>query len=261
MPSTLPPKPFGGRSGSEPDRPREELIGPSREDKKRSIAVVTYPGVALLDLVATKKVLDRLAKASRYRTASVGGRIGPIASDTPLRIIPEKTFEDVPAPFALVVPGGGVGAFKAMGDKRLLDYLRFVSHGAEVVLSVSTGVFLLAAAGLLVGRRSTTHWAYHKVPEKLGARYVRKSWVEDGKFVCSAGVSAGIDMALALAARLTDEETARRVQRSLGYDPHPPFESIDYDHLDVVSATARAGLSLLALFIAARPKRLTRQNR
>jgi putative intracellular protease/amidase len=145
MPNTLPPRSSGGLSGGEPDRRREELLGPSRADKKSSIAVVTYPGVALLDLVATKKVLDRLAKASKYRPVSVGERTEPMASDTPLGIIPEKRFEEVPAPFALVVPGGGVDALKAMGEERLLDYLRFASYGAEVVLSVSTGAFLLAA--------------------------------------------------------------------------------------------------------------------
>ncbi len=85
--------------------------------------------------------------------------------------------------------------------------------------------------------------------------------MEDGKYICSAGVSAGIDMALHLAARLTDEETARRVQRSLGYNPRPPFGGIDYDHLGTMSGAIRAGLSLAAPVIAARPKRLTRQNR
>ena len=124
-----------------------------------------------------------------------------------------------------------------------------------------TGALILASVGLLEGRQATTHWAYYKVLEEFGATYVRKRWVEDGKFVCSAGVSAGIDMALALAARLTDERIARRVQRSVGYDPRPPFGGIDYDHLDAVSAAARAGLSLVAPLIAAGPKRLTRQNR
>jgi transcriptional regulator GlxA family with amidase domain len=115
--------------------------------------------------------------------------------------------------------------------------------------------------GLLEGRQATTHWAYYNVLEELGAEYVRKRWVEDGKFIFSAGVSAGIDMALQLAARLTDEETARRVQRSLGYDPHPPFGGIDYDHLGAMANTMRAGLSVAAPLIAAKPKRLTRQNR
>src|ERR687898_3351735 len=128
------------------------------EVKKRNktIAVVTYPGVALLDLVATKTVLDELAMATRYRSVSVGERTEAIASNTPMRIIPEKRFEEVPDPFALVVPGGGANALKAMGSGRLLDYLRFAEHGADVVCSVSTGAFLLAAAGLLEGRGGAT---------------------------------------------------------------------------------------------------------
>jgi transcriptional regulator GlxA family with amidase domain len=115
--------------------------------------------------------------------------------------------------------------------------------------------------GLLEGRQATTHWAFYKILEELGAKYVRKRWVEDGKFICSAGVSAGIDMALQLAARLTDEETARRAQRSLGYDPHPPFGGIDYDHLGAMARTMRAVLSEAGPELAAEPKRLTRQGR
>jgi transcriptional regulator GlxA family with amidase domain len=114
--------------------------------------------------------------------------------------------------------------------------------------------------GLLAGRQATTHWVYYKILEQFGATYVRERWVEDGKFISSAGVTAGIDMALHLAARLTDEETARRVQRSLGYDPRPPYGGMDYEHLGAMSAV-RAGLSLAAPVIAAKPKRLTKQNR
>jgi transcriptional regulator GlxA family with amidase domain len=137
-----------------------------------------------------------------------------------------------------------------MGSEPIRNYVRSAAETAEVAGSVCTGTLILASVGLLEGRRATTHWAYHKVLEELGATYVRKRWVEDGKFISSAGVSAGIDMALALAARLTDEETARRVQRSVGYD-----------HLEALSAAARAGLSLAAPLIAAGPKWLTRQNR
>ena len=117
FPGTPPPKSSDGRYGGEPDRPREDLAGPSRDVKKRSVAIVTYPGVALLDLVATKKVLDRLAKASKYRPVSVGERTEPMASDTPLGIIPEKRFEEVPAPFASsqsTAPKGGSGSYSIM---------------------------------------------------------------------------------------------------------------------------------------------------
>jgi len=178
-----------------------------------------------------------------------------------VKMVPTHTFEEVPNPHVLLVPGGGLPTLRAMGSEPIRNYVRSAAETAEVAGSVCTGTLILASVGLLEGRQATTHWAYHKVLEELGATYVRKRWVEDGKFVSSAGVSAGIDMALALAARLTDEGIARRVQRSVGYDPRPPFGGIDYDHLDAVSAAARAGLSLVAPLIAAGPKRLTRQNR
>jgi transcriptional regulator GlxA family with amidase domain len=198
-------------------------------DKKRSIAIVTYPGVGLLDLVATKTVLDHsLAMGTRYRPVSVGERTEPMDSNTPMRIIPEKRFEEVPDPFALVVPGGGANALKAMGSGRLLDYLRFAEHGADVVCSVSTGAFLLAAAGLLEGREATTHPAYAELLRKLGANYVEGYSVEDGKFLTMAGVSGGIDATLGLVAKLTSEAAAKRIQIMIEYDPEPPFGGIDW---------------------------------
>ena len=97
--------------------------------------------------------------------------------------------------------------------------------------SVCTGALVLAATGLLEGRRATTHWAYAAELEKLGARYVRERFVEDGKFITGGGVSAGIDMAIALAARLTDRATAERIQLGIEYDPHPPFGGIDWSRV------------------------------
>jgi transcriptional regulator GlxA family with amidase domain len=204
----------------------------ARADENNTLAIVAYPGVALLDLVATKKVLDRLAMGTRYRPVSVGERTDPIDSNTPLRIVPEKRFEDVPAPFALIVPGGGINALKAMGNERILDYLRFAAHGAEVVGSVSTGTFLLVAAGLLEGRRVTTHPAYGELLQKLGANYVQSYSVEDGKFLTMAGVSGGIDTTLQLAARLAGEATAKRIQVLIEYDPEPPLGGVDWGEAD-----------------------------
>jgi transcriptional regulator GlxA family with amidase domain len=229
----------------------------TEDDMNKTIAVVTYPGVALLDLVVTQTVLDR---GTKYRTVSVGERTEPIASDTPMAVVPEKRFEEVPDPFAIIVPGGGRASLEAMGNEAIRSYVRSAAETAEVAGSICTGALIVASVGLLEGRQATTHWVYCKILEQFGAKYVRKRWVEDGKFISSAGVTAGIDMALHLAARLTDEEIARRVQRSLTYDPHPPFGGMDYDHLGAMSAV-RAGLSLAAPVIAAKPKRMIRQNR
>jgi transcriptional regulator GlxA family with amidase domain len=204
----------------------------SRDKKNKTIAIVTYPGVALLDLVATKTVLDSLAMGTRYRSLTVGERTEPLDSNTPMAVIPEKRFEEVPDPFALIVPGGGIASLEAMGNDRLLNYLRFAEHRAELVSSVSTGAFVLAAAGLLEERRATTHPAYSELLEKLEVNYVEDYSVEDGKFLTMAGVSGGIDTTLELVAKLTSEGAAKRVQTMIEYDPEPPFGAIDWSEAD-----------------------------
>src|SRR5918999_2247441 len=201
---------------------------PTEDKKNKTIAVVTYPGVALLDLVATKTVLDSLAMGTRYRSVTVGERTEPIASNTPMAIIPEKRFEEVPDPFSIIVPSGGMGSLEAMGNERLLNYLRFAEHGAELVSSVSTGAFVLAAAGLLEGRQATTHPAYAELLKKLGVDYVEGYSVEDGKFLTMAGVSGGIDTMLELVAKLRSEASAKRAQIIIEYDPQPPFGGVDW---------------------------------
>jgi transcriptional regulator GlxA family with amidase domain len=200
-----------------------------REDEKRSVAMVTYKGAALLDLVAAHTVLDR---GTRYLTVSVGERTEPLGSDTPMSIVPEKRFEEVPDPFAMIVPGGGMASLEAMGNERLINYLRFAAHSAELVVSVSTGAFVLAAAGLLEGRRATTHPAYSGLLEKLGVNYVKDYSVEDGKFLTMEGVSSAIDTTLRLVARLGGEAAAKRAEMIIEYDPQPPFGPIDWGEAD-----------------------------
>jgi transcriptional regulator GlxA family with amidase domain len=165
-----------------------------------------------------------------YRTVVVGERKEPMATDTGLAVTPERTFAEVPRPFAIVVPGGP-GSVAAMGNEAVQGYLRSAAPHAEVVGSVCTGALVLAAGGWLEGRRATTHWAYASELEKLGGRYVRERWVEDGKFITAGGVSAGIDMAIALVARLTDRATAQRIQLGIEYDPHPPLGGIDWSQV------------------------------
>jgi transcriptional regulator GlxA family with amidase domain len=196
-----------------------------RDEKNKTIAIVTYPGVALLDLVVTQTVLDR---GTRYRTVSVGERTEPMDSNTPMAIVPEKRFEEVPDPFAIIVPGGGIASLEAMGSARLLNYLRFAEHAAELVSSVSTGAFVLAAAGLLEGRQATTHPAYAELLKKLGVNYVQSYSVEDGKFLTIEGVSGGIDTTLQLVAKLRSEAAAKRAQIIIEYDPQPPFGGVDW---------------------------------
>ena len=233
----------------------------AEEQQQKTIALVLYPGLTVFDLAGPLQIFTGVSElAPQYRTVVVGERVEPMNTDIRVKMIPTHAFEEVPHPSVLLVPGGDVPTLRAMSNKTIRSYVRSAAESAEVAGSICTGALILASVGLLEGRQATTHWAYHRILERLGAKYVRKRWVEDGKFICSAGVSAGIDMALALAARLTDEETARRVQRSLGYDPHPPFGGIDYEHIGLQLGAARTVVSLAAPVIAAKPKRLTRQG-
>jgi transcriptional regulator GlxA family with amidase domain len=202
--------------------------------KVNKIAFVTYPGLTPLDLVGPLSAfygLDwpQVRPEARWQTVSVGERVEVIDTDTPMRLIPEKTFDDVPHPFGIIVPGGGVAALEAMANDAIVDYVRTAAETAEVVGSVSTGAFILAAAGLLDGRQATTHPAYGELLKKLGANYVRRNWVEDGRFISAAGVSGGIDMALYLLARLKNKPIAKRTQTVIEYDPDPPFGGIEHN--------------------------------
>ena len=228
----------------------------------RTIAVVLYPGLTALDLIGPLQVLATLERfAPRYRTVVVGERAEPIDTDVRLGLLPDRTFDEVPHPYALVVPGGRLATVRAMSDPALRAYVRTAAASAEIVASVCTGALILAAVGLLEGRQATTNWFWYRVLEQFGATYLRRRWVEDGKFIMSAGVSAGIDMGLYLAARLTDEATARRVQLALDYDPQPPFGGIDWAHPGFLPRVLRGGISLAAPLLAAKPKRMTRSDR
>ena len=236
--------------------------GPDQNDHtEKTIAFLLYPGLTALDLVGPLQVISRLAETHpEIRPVVVGERIAPMATDACVELVPDKTFAEVPHPYALIVPGGTSETLRAMSNLAIRAYVRSAAETAEVVGSVCSGALILASVGLLEGRQATTHWAVKKILESYGATYQRKRWVEDGKFILSAGVSAGIDMGLQLAARLTDEATARQVQLSLDYDPKPPFGRVNYDDMGLYLRSRRAMAALGAPLLTARPKRLTRQR-
>jgi transcriptional regulator GlxA family with amidase domain len=229
------------------------------ENKKRTIAFLLYPGLTPLDLVGPLAVLQKMAEFDpRYETVVVAERLEPAEGDNGMRFIPNKTFEEMPHPYAIVVPGGSTPTLRAMKNPAIRKYVLQAAGTAEAVASVCTGALILASVGLLEGVQATTHWAYYGVLNALGARYVRERWVENGKVINSAGVSAGIDMALKLVARLSGEETARKVQLWIDYDPQPPFGNLDYDRLPFLPRAVRAYYTLSAPFIVSGVKRLNR---
>lgn len=223
----------------------------------KTIAFLAFDGITPLDLIGPLQVLANLGPT--YRAVVVGKDLRPVVTDTPARIAPDASFADVPHPFAVIVPGGGLPALRVIGDGTTMEYLQTAASTAELVGSVCSGAIVLGAAGLLDGKRATTHWAYTWMLEKFGATYVHHRWVRDGKVVTSAGVSAGIDLGLALAADLTDAATARTIQLGMEYDPEPPFGPIDWTKADRdVLRPGGQGFAFLQQTFADMPDLITR---
>jgi len=218
--------------------------------EQKTLVFVVYPGLTPLDLVGPLQVLSALAQLDpSFRTVVVGATKDTVGTDTPLNVAPSHTFDEVPSPYAVLVPGGTVPTLRAMSDERLLAWLRTAAAGAELVTSVCTGSMILGAAGLLDGKRATTHWMFRDLLAGLGATPVAERWVEDGRLITAAGVSAGIDLALHLAERLAGRRIATNIQFAIEYDPEPPQGRLDWanqpygDLKPLREHTLRAGLA------------------
>ncbi|MBV9847910.1 MAG: DJ-1/PfpI family protein [Kutzneria sp.] len=185
------------------------------------IAFVLYEHMTALDLVGPYEVL---ASHPEARPRFVADHVGAIRCDNGLTLCSDTTFDVVPTPELIVVPGSSHWR-AVLDDRTLVDWLASVHTKATWTTSVCTGATLLAKAGMLAGRPATTHWLARDVLAALGAVVSTDRVVFDGDVVTCAGVSAGIDMALALAATLWGEQTARAIQLGIEYDPQPPFDS------------------------------------
>jgi transcriptional regulator GlxA family with amidase domain len=185
------------------------------------IAIPLYDRFTALDAVGPYEVLWRLPGA---RVRWVGTEARPYSTDRGLQLIAEATLDDVPSPDILVVPGG-TGTRDALGDERLVEWIRAAGATSTWTTSVCTGALLLGAAGILDGLRATTHWAYMDALAGYGAEATSERVVRQGKVITSAGVSSGIDMALTLAAEIAGADVAQAIQLRIEYDPMPPFDT------------------------------------
>ncbi|MFL5834656.1 MAG: DJ-1/PfpI family protein [Solirubrobacterales bacterium] len=186
------------------------------------IAIPLYDRFTALDAVGPYEVLQRLPGAEITWLAH---EPGPVGTDTgQLRLVADAAFEDLPDPEILVVPGG-TGTDDFLDDERLIGWIRRAHETSEWTTSVCTGSLLLGAAGLLERRRATGHWAWLEPLREYGADPVGGRYVEDGKVITAAGVSAGIDMALYLVGREAGPEVAQAIQLGIEYDPEPPFDA------------------------------------
>jgi putative intracellular protease/amidase len=211
------------------------------------IAILLYNRFTVLDAIGPYQVLSGLPGAE---TVFVAERPGPIRDEVGSLVLSAKAgLADIPRPDIVVVPGGP-GQDDQMQDGPLHEWLRTADQASTWTTSVCTGSLILAGAGLLAGRRATSHWMALDQLAELGATPVSDRVVSDGKYVTAAGVSAGIDMALTLAGRVAGDDVAQAIQLMIEYDPQPPYDagSPDRAPAEVVSR-----LRARSRFLAGRP--------
>jgi cyclohexyl-isocyanide hydratase len=185
-----------------------------------NVVVLLFPKVTQLDFTGPAQIFSKFPNA---RVHLAWHTLEPVPTDAGWCIVPTTTLEDCPAADVLFVPGGA-GAFDLFTDPAALEFLRRKASGARWITSVCTGSFALAAAGLLTGYRATSHWASLGMLAEFGVVPVSNRVVRDRNRITGAGVTSGIDFAFVLAAELYGDETARRIQLAIEYDPEPPFD-------------------------------------
>ncbi|HEY2286573.1 MAG TPA: DJ-1/PfpI family protein [Streptosporangiaceae bacterium] len=208
------------------------------------IAILLYDRFTVLDAIGPYQVLSGLPGAE---VIFVAERPGPVSDEVGSLVLAAPAgLADVPRPDIVVVPGGP-GQNGQMQDGPVHEWLRAADQTSMWTTSVCTGSLILAAAGLLAGRRATSHWTALDELGSLGATPVSERVVFDGKYVTAAGVSAGIDMALTLAGRVAGDETAQAIQLMIEYDPQPPYDAGSPDRAPAeVLRRLRAGSRFLA---------------
>jgi putative intracellular protease/amidase len=186
------------------------------------VAIPLYDGFTALDAVGPYEVLSRLPGAE---VCFLGSEKGPVRTEnSQLALHADALLEELREPEVVCVPGG-LGTRALLDDQPLLEWIRHAHAHSQWTTSVCTGSLLLGAAGILEGLEATTYWLELDTLAAFGARPVEQRVVEQGKVITAAGVSAGIDMALTLVARIAGDDVAKAVQLAIEYDPKPPFDS------------------------------------
>jgi len=184
------------------------------------IAILLYDKYMALDVVGPYQVLSFLPETEVCLT---GLEPGLYKDEFGMRLYANYSIADMPSPDVIVVPGG-FGINNVLNNTQIIEWLKKANETSLYTTSVCSGALLLASAGLLNGRRATTYWNRKEQLKSYGVEVVNERYVKDGKIITSAGVSAGIDMTLYLAALLKGEDFAKIVQLGIEYDPQPPFD-------------------------------------
>lgn len=208
------------------------------------IAILLYPNFTALDAIGP---YEMLAHIPGNTVSFVAKDKGLIAADSGvLKIEATHSIDEIDSCDILIIPGGH-GEFAVRDDEKTITWIQKIHETTRFTTSVCTGSMLLAKAGVLEGLNATSHWAAEKWLPEFGATYQAERWVEEGKIITAAGVSAGMDMALYLIAKIFGEDAAKTVQLATEYDPLPPFDSGS-----VAKANPQAVTRILQLFEASR---------
>lgn len=207
-----------------------------------NIGLLIFPEMTQLDMTGPYEVFVKFPGSTVHL---IWKDLSPVAVGGGMRIIPTTAYGACPQLDILCVPGG-LGVNALLTDSETLDFVRAQSREARYVTSVCTGALVLGAAGLLKGKRATTHWMSHDFLGQFGAIPVKERVVVDGNLVTGGGVTAGIDFALVLAAEMLGDDEARKIQLAIEYDPKPPFdagspETAGSSLAEQVRTAARAG--------------------
>ncbi|WP_296254653.1 MULTISPECIES: DJ-1/PfpI family protein [unclassified Pseudomonas] len=185
------------------------------------IGLLVFPKVQQLDLTGP---YDVFASIPGVTVHLVWKNLDSLLSSTGLNLLPTRTFDDCPDLDVICVPGG-LGIDALLEDAETLNFIKRQANNVRYVTSVCTGTLVLGAAGLLEGKRATTHWASHDLLEQFGAIPVQERVVRDGNLMTGGGVTAGIDFALTLIGELFDTDIAQTIQLQIEYAPAPPFDA------------------------------------
>ena len=183
--------------------------------------LLLFPNLTQLDMTGPYEVFTKFPDSEVHL---LWKSLEPVTAAGGMRLLPSTTFADCPQLDLLCVPGGA-GMNPLLNDEEVLDFLRRQASDARYVTSVCTGSLVLGAAGLLRGKRATTHWMSLPMLAAFGCEPVAERVVVDGKVITGGGVTAGIDFALTVAGELLGAEAAERIQLGMEYDPHPPFDA------------------------------------
>jgi cyclohexyl-isocyanide hydratase len=187
-----------------------------------NIGFVIVPDLTQLDFTGPLQVLSRLPQSATHIVAK---STSPVPSDCGLGLVPTHTFANCPPLDLICIPGGSEGVAGIINDRETIEFVRQQAGAAKYVTSVCTGAFVLGVAGLLKGRRATTHWAFADLLPLVGATHEKARVVKDGNVITGGGVTAGIDFGLSVVAEIAGETVARKIQLGIEYDPAPPFDS------------------------------------